>query len=95
MRYVVEEVLGASRVQRWIHHDAEGLVYGYPATVEVNLVVRGGEHILVEVKSRASRGDVAELYRKGLLYEKVARVRPRLVLVAGSVDPEVYEAVRG
>jgi len=95
MRYVVEEVLGAARVQRWIHHDAEGLVYGYPARVEVDLVVRDGGHMLVEARSRASRGDVAELYRRGQLYERVARVRPRLVLVAGSVDPEAHEAAAG
>jgi hypothetical protein len=38
----------------------------------------------VEVRSRVSRADVAELYRLGRLYESVRGVRPRLVIVGAS-----------
>ena len=92
MKYVVEDVLGVAKVERWVYRDEEGFVYGYPSVVEVDVVVRDREHILVEVKSRVSRGDVAELYRKGLLYEKVRGVRPKLMIIGGFVDPSAYEA---
>ncbi len=36
--------------------DDDGLVYGHPSDVEVDVVVRNDTHILVEVKSRVSRG---------------------------------------
>ncbi len=91
MRYVVEEVLGVARVESWIYHDSEGIVYGHPAIVEVDVAIRDKEHILVEVKSRCSKADVAELYKIGKLYEKVKGVKPRLVIVAGIVDRKAKE----
>ncbi len=91
MRYVVEEVLGVARVESWIYHDSEGIVYGHPAIVEVDVAIRDREHILVEVKSRCSKADVAELYKIGRLYEKVKGVKPRLVIVAGIVDRNAEE----
>ncbi len=92
MRYVVEEILGVAKVERWVYRDEEGYVYGYPATVEVDVVVRDREHVLIEIKSRISRIDIAELYRIGKLYEKVRGVKPRLLIVGGFVDPVAYEA---
>ena len=91
MRYVVEEVFGVARVEKWVYRDREGFVYGYPSIVEVDLIVRDKEHILVEVKSRVSKADIAELYRIGKLYEKVEGVKPRLAIIGGLVDPEVHE----
>jgi len=92
MKYVVEDVLGVAKVERWTYRDVEGFVYGYPAVVEVDVAIRNGEHILIEVKSRVSKGDVAELSRIGKLYEKVVGVRPKLVIMGGFIDPDTYEA---
>ncbi len=92
MKYVVEESLGAGRVERVRLRDEEGLVYGYPGEVEVDLLVRDGVHILVEVKSRVRAGDVAELGRVGRLYERVRGVKPRLVLLGGFIDPGAWRA---
>ena len=86
MKYVVEEILGAAKVTRLTLWDEEGIVYGHPTEVEVDVVIRDDTHILVEVKSRVSKGDVAELYRAGLLYEKVHGVKPKLLIIGGFVD---------
>ncbi|RDD52908.1 MAG: DUF3782 domain-containing protein, partial [Candidatus Korarchaeota archaeon NZ13-K] len=94
MRYVVEEVLGTAKVERWVHLDGEGMVYGYPSIVEVDLVVRNGEHILIEVKSRVGKGDVHELHMIGKLYEKVVGVRPRMLMIGGFVDHRAHETAR-
>ncbi len=92
MKYVVEEALGAGRVEKWVYEDKEGIVYGYPSIIEVDVLVRDAKHIIVEVKSRVSKGDVAELYRKGLLYERVTKVKPELVIIGGFIDSNAYEA---
>ncbi|MCD6244728.1 MAG: DUF3782 domain-containing protein [Candidatus Korarchaeota archaeon] len=91
MKYVVEEVLGTAKVTRLTLRDEEGLVYGHPTDVEVDVVIRDDTHILVEVKSRVSKGDVAELHRVGLLYEKVHGIRPRLLIIGGFVDRGPWE----
>ena len=88
MKYVVEDVFGVATVEKWVYRDNEGVVYGYPAVVEVDVLVRDSEHILLEVKSRVSKADVSELYRIGVLYEKVEGRKPRLVILGGFVDEE-------
>ncbi len=102
MRGIVEKILGAGRVERWVHRDDEGFVYGYPSVIEIDLVVRDKEHVLVEVKASIDRSDVLELKKIGELYEKVTGVKPRLVIVtpyarnrakdlAAALGVEVYE----
>lgn len=91
VKYVVEEVFGVAKVSKWRHHDADGIVYGYPAIVEADVLVRDREHIIVEVKSSVGKGDIAELYRIGKLYEKVEKVKPKLAIIGGFIDPEARE----
>ena len=90
MKFVVEKTLGVAKVERWIYKDKEGTVYGYPSIVEVDVVIRNGEHVLVEVKSRVSKADVAELHRIGELYERVEGIKPKLVIVGGFIDPDAH-----
>jgi len=80
------------KVERWTCQDSEGLVFGHPGIVEADLVVRDEEHILVEVKSSVSRGDVYEFWRIGRLYERVEGVKPRLAIVSPYVDGEAKKA---
>ena len=87
MRRIVERLFGGS-VERWIHDDREGFVFGYPATVEVDIVIRDGEHILVEIKSHVRKSDVGVLLRKGELYKKVKGITPRLVFVSPYIDDD-------
>ncbi len=95
MKYVVEDALGAGEVSKWSHYDSEGVVYGRPAVVEVDVMVRDdGTHVLLEVKSRVSRGDVLELSKVGELYERVMGVKPRLVIIGGFIDRGVPELAK-
>jgi len=91
LKYVVEETLGAGVVEKWVYNDLKGVVYGYPSVVEVDILVKNGIHILVEVKSRVSRGDVLELHKIGKLYEEVKGVKPKLVIIGGFIDRGVTD----
>jgi len=86
MRYVVEEVFGVAKVERWVYNDVEGFVYGIPSIVEVNLLIKDKKHILLEVKSRVSRGDVMELHKIRELYEKITGIKPRSAIMGGLID---------
>jgi hypothetical protein len=94
MRYVVEEVFGVARVEKWVYNDVEGVVYGAPAVVEANLLINDKEHILVEIKPRISRGDVMELHNIGELYKRVTGIKPRLVIVGGFIDRGIEELAK-
>jgi len=94
MKHVIEEIFGVAKVEKWIYNDTEGIVYERPAVVEVDLVIKDREHILIEIKSRVSRGDVVELHRIGELYKRVTGVKPRLVIVGGLMDKGVEELAK-
>jgi len=87
MRGIVERLFGGS-VERWIHDDREGFVFGYPATVEVDLIIKDKEHILVEIKSHVRKSDVGVLMRKGKIYERVRGIKPKLVFVSPYIDED-------
>ena len=82
VKYLIEDLLKEYKVGKWVTMDREGVVFGHPAVIEVDVLIKDDVHILVEYKSMADRADVAELYRIGMLYEKETRVKPRLLLVA-------------
>ena len=94
LKYIVEEILGVAKVERWTYRDEDGFVYGYPLMVYGDVVVRDEVHILVEVKSRVSEGDVAELNRKARLYEKVTGIEPKFLIIGGLMDSNAWEAAR-
>jgi hypothetical protein len=81
-------------VRRWVHEDEAGEVFGHPASVEVDLLIRDTEQVLVEVKSSVSRGDLATLLRKGKLYEQVEGVKPLLAIVSPYVEEEAVADAR-
>ncbi len=94
MKGVVEDILGVAAVSRWAYFDREGVVYGYPSQVEVDMVIKNGVHILVEVKASVSSGDVLELSKIGKLYELVTGVKPRLLLVTPFIDDKGLKRAR-
>ncbi|RLE56569.1 MAG: hypothetical protein DRJ40_05580, partial [Thermoprotei archaeon] len=51
LRRFLQEYFKVARIERWCYVDEEGFVYGYPVVIDVDLVVKDGEHILIEVKS--------------------------------------------
>ena len=94
MRAVVQKILGVARVDKWVYYDAEGEVYGKPSIVEVDIIIKDDTHILVEVKPSISRGDVAEFLRISKLYERVCRVKPKLVIISPYIDLRAYELAK-
>ena len=90
MKSIVEQYFGGE-VERWITDDKEGTVFGHPSKVEVDLIVKDGEHILVEIKSSIHKSDVTKLFREGRLYEKVKGVKPKLVIISPFVEEDAKE----
>jgi hypothetical protein len=93
MKGVVEKILGAGKVEKWVYRDDSGEVYGYPSVIEVDMLIKDGEHILIEIKSSISRGDVIEFWRKAKLYEKITNIKPKLIIISPYVDDRALEDI--
>ncbi len=46
MEAVLRNILGYVKIEKWRYFDSEDYVRGYPSLIEVDLVIRDGEHML-------------------------------------------------
>ncbi len=80
------------KVEHWRHRDEAGTVFGYPADVDMDVVIRDGRLIVLEIKSSISAGDVLVFQRRVKLYEAVTgRVPDRAIMVGPFIDERARE----
>ncbi len=83
------------RAEPWRCRDEAGRVFGHPADIELDAVVRNGIHVLVEIKSSVSAGDVFSFARKAEFYEEITGQHPhRRVMISPFVDDRARETAR-
>ena len=83
------------KVERWTGFDGEGLVYGYPSQVEVDVAIHNEKIILVEVKSHMRASDVYIFKRKAELYMKLTGKKPdRLLAVTPYAESKALETAK-
>uniref|UniRef100_UPI0035E3FC1E DUF3782 domain-containing protein n=1 Tax=Thermoflexus sp. TaxID=1969742 RepID=UPI0035E3FC1E len=93
MRAVLKDV--GFQVERWAASDPEGEVFGYPATVELDVVIRNGVRMVIELKTSVGREILPILERKVRFYEKrTGQSVQRRILVTPWYEPEVEEQAR-
>ncbi|MEM2959281.1 MAG: DUF3782 domain-containing protein [Candidatus Jordarchaeaceae archaeon] len=92
-REAIRGILGSMgfKVEKWEVYDDGGVVFGAPGVVEVDVLVRDKEHLLIEIKSSMSKSDVAALVYKAKLYEKLVGVKPSLSIVSPFVEDDAKE----
>jgi len=58
-------------VDRWVHYNDKGYVYGYPSEVELDVIARDGRTFAVEITSALRRGDLQQIRRKVELFSAI------------------------
>jgi len=83
-------------VERYLRQDTEGSVHGHPAQVELDVVIRDGKLILLEIKSSMSKSEVYTLERVVKFYEKQeGQSVDRKMIVCPFLKPGAMEAAEG
>ena len=89
-REALAGILGDSfgvEVRNETFRDEEGMVFGRPDQVELDVIVRNGMLILCEIKSSMSKSDMVIFERKARFYENLhGRKAGRLIVVSPMVD---------
>jgi Uncharacterized conserved protein containing a coiled-coil domain len=75
-------------VDRWVYYDDKGYVYGYPSEVELNIVIKDGRTLAVEITSALKRGDLQQIRRKVELFSAVTGKRVDAIYV---VTPFIHD----
>jgi hypothetical protein len=94
LRGILEKEFGV-KVERWITIDEEGLVYGFKSVIEVDIAIKDGKTMLIEISSSVDKSKVAAFLRKAQLYEKKTGIRPdRLIMVTPYAEDAAVEAAK-
>jgi len=94
LKGILEREFGV-KVERWIKRDEEGIVYEHPSDVEVDVALKDGKTILIEVSSHIKASDIPIFRRKAEFYRRVTGVRAeRLVIVTPYADERAIEIAR-
>ena len=84
------------RVERYEGYDDSGSVFGQPEQVEMDVIIRNGLVIAVEIKSSVSRGDLSLFQRKIAFFEQTENVTVnRRFFISPFVDPNALELAEG
>jgi len=94
LKGLIEKELGL-KIERWTVYDEEGIVFGYPSQVEVDVAVHNEKVILIEVKAHVDSSDLYSFKRKAELYEmKTGRKPSRLLVVTPYIEDKVIQAAK-
>jgi hypothetical protein len=94
LKGILEREFGV-RVERWIEKDKEGMVYDHPSDIELDIAVKDGKTILIEVSSHIKASDIPIFRRKAEFYEKVTGVKAdRLIIVTPHADDKALEMAK-
>jgi hypothetical protein len=94
LRGILEKEFGV-RVERWVTRDEEGLVYGFSSVIEVDIAIKDGKTMLIEISSSVDKSKVAAFLRKAQLYERKTGIKPdRLVMVTPYAEDAAIKAAR-
>jgi hypothetical protein len=81
------------RVEHIDDYDEEGMVYGQPSSVEIDIIIKNGLLMICELKSSISKAEMFTFYKKTLFYEKKYHRRgDRLIVISPMVEIKAHEA---
>jgi hypothetical protein len=94
LRGILKKKFGM-KVERWVTRDEEGTVYGFSSVIEIDIAVKDGKTLLIEISSRMGLSDVAAFLRKAQLYERKTGIKPdRLIMVTSYAEEAAIKAAR-
>jgi hypothetical protein len=75
------------KVFNYVESDTEGVVFGRPAEIEIDIVIKGDRTIAVEIKSSVSKSDVFVFMKKVDFYKQVSgRGVDRMIIITPFID---------
>ncbi|VEN74171.1 conserved hypothetical protein [Candidatus Desulfarcum epimagneticum] len=91
LRSILEKSFGV-KVERYWDFDTDGVVFGRPDQIEMDVIIHNGTLILCEIKSSASKSQVYTFWKKKRFYEKKhGRKADRALIISPMVDKKAGE----
>jgi len=68
---IIQREFPGSQLSQWSHQDAQGQVYGFPETIEVDVIKHNNMSYLCSIRESVDIADVVFLIRIGRLYKSI------------------------
>ncbi len=82
-------------MERWTAFDEQGEVFDYPSDIELDVVIRDGRVLVVELRTSVSLEALPTMERKVKFYERrTGRKVDRRILISPWYDPGADELAR-
>ena len=86
LKAILEKSFGV-KVENYLDFDQEGMIFGRPDQVELDVIIHNGLTILCEIKSSMSKPQVYTFWRKKAFYEKKHnRKVNRMIIISPMTD---------
>jgi len=83
------------KVERYADFDQEGMVFGRPDQVELDVIIFNSTVILCELKASMSKSDMYAFWRKAQFYEKQHQRRAdRLLAISPMIDDKAKQVAK-
>jgi hypothetical protein len=80
------------KVEHIDDYDEEGVIYGQPSSVELDIIIKNSQLMICELKSSMSKADMFIFYKKAKFYEDTyKRKGDRLIVISPMVDDNARE----
>lgn len=94
LRAILQDTFGV-KVERYHDFDPDGIVFGRPDQVELDLIIYNNTLILAEIKSSMSRADMHAFNKKVIFYETKHNVKvQRKIVISPMVDNYAMELAK-
>ncbi len=97
-RDAIREVLSELtnyKVERFLEYDRQGIVFGRPDQIELDVVIKNGQTWLIEIKSSVSKADVYIFQRKVEFYEQERGVKvSKKIIISPMVDKPAMDLAK-
>ncbi|MCZ7621751.1 MAG: DUF3782 domain-containing protein [Candidatus Kuenenia sp.] len=91
LKGILREVSGLD-VINVIEYDEEGIIFGRPEQIELDLVIKNGHFMICEIKSSISKSDMYIFQKKVDFYQKKHNRKARkLIVISPMVDKKAME----
>ncbi len=83
------------KVEHFLGYDNEGMVFGRPDQIELDVVIKNGQIWLIEIKSSVSKADVYIFQRKVEFYEQQKKVKvDKKIIISPMVENAALDLAR-
>lgn len=85
---VIQREFPGCKITKWTHNDKQGVVYGFPDQIECDMIKRGEDTFLCDIRPEVQVQNVALLLRIGKLYRTLnPKGSLSCVVVAKTIQP--------